>query len=78
VRRRAATDWGGRLPWANGEQKGQRCTGRYLETASKGQVTNAAQRFGRRIRGSRAARRLVGAVFGRLTRGRPLHVVELA
>jgi len=62
---RPATDWGGRLPWANGEHKGQRCTVRHLKAAFKGQVTNAAQRFGRRTRGSRAARHLVGAVFGR-------------
>ena len=65
MRLRAAASWGGHLPWAIGDQKGQRCTGRYLETASKGQVTNTAQRFGRRTRGGRAARRLVGAVFGR-------------
>ena len=78
MRLKAAADWGGRLPWANGEHKGQRCIVRRLKAAFKSQVTNAAQPFGRRTRGSRAARRLVGAVFGRLTRGRPLLVVELA
>jgi hypothetical protein len=47
----------------SGDQMGRPCTLRCLQMAFKSQVTNAAQRFGRRRHGGRAARRLVAAVF---------------
>jgi hypothetical protein len=47
----------------SGDQMGRPCTLRCLQMAFMSQVTNAAQRCGRRRHGSCAARQLVAAVF---------------